>query len=94
MSNIALQPPAPPEQPRKQTIATLEQIFAAIELLEARRRAQPKAVSLKEASRLLSISDPHITRKLIDQGALRARRAGRKILVSVQSINQWLGDKS
>lgn len=94
MTATILQPPAPPDPPKQQTIATLEQIIAALDVLEARRRAQPKAVSLKEASRMLGISDPHVTRKLIDQGALRARHAGRKILVSVQSINQWLGDKS
>ncbi len=71
----------------------IDRLINRIDQLTQTRQHQVKAVNLIEASRMLGISDYHVTRRLIDQGALRARHAGRKVLVSVQSINEWLGDK-
>ena len=71
----------------------IDRLINRIDQLTQTRQHQVKAVSLKEASRMLGISDYHLTRKLIDDGTIRGRHAGRKILVSVQSISEWLGDK-
>ena len=88
MSTPILQEQQPPS-----TDQLLEKLIDHIDRLTEAKRQPIKSVSLKEASRMLGISDYHLTRKLIDDGTIRGRHAGRKVLVSVQSISEWLGDK-
>ena len=66
MSTPILQEQQPPS-----TDQLLEKLIDHIDRLTEAKRQPIKSVSLKEASRMLGISDYHVTRRLIDQGALR-----------------------
>lgn len=48
---------------------------------------QPMAVSIEEAARVTSLSEPTI-RRLIRKRLLTATRCGRRVLVSVRSLEQ------
>lgn len=56
--------------------------------------AEPISLRVKDAARYMGVKDPDYVRALVDQGYLRARRApGTKtLLISVQSIHDYLGD--
>lgn len=56
--------------------------------------AEPISLRVKDAARYMGVKDPDYVRALIDQGYLRARKApGTKtLLISVQSIHDYLGD--
>lgn len=56
--------------------------------------AEPISLRVKDAARYMGVKDPDYVRSLIDQGYLRARKApGTKtLLISVQSIHDYLGD--
>ncbi len=57
--------------------------------------AEPIALRVKDAARYMGVKDPDYVRTLVDQGYLRARKApGTKtMLISVQSIHDYLGDR-
>lgn len=71
----------------------IDRLINRIEQLTQLHQRQVKAVNLTEATRMLGLKDTRVTCRLIDDRTIRARHAGRAILVSVQSINEWLGDK-
>jgi low affinity Fe/Cu permease len=50
------------------------------------RLAPPEYISLEETRHLLNDIDRATVRKMIDRGQLAARKAGRRWLVSVESI--------
>lgn len=56
--------------------------------------AEPICLRVKDAARYMGVKDPDYVRALVDQGYLRARKApGTKtLLISVQSIHDYLGD--
>ncbi|MEF2736704.1 helix-turn-helix domain-containing protein [Bifidobacterium sp. AGR2158] len=56
--------------------------------------AEPISLRVKDAARYMGVKDPDYVRSLVDQGYLRARKApGTKtLLISVQSIHDYLGD--
>lgn len=56
--------------------------------------AEPISLRVKDAARYMGVKDPDYVRALVDQGYLRARKApGTKtLLISVQSIHDYLGD--
>lgn len=88
MSTPILQEQQPPS-----TDQLLEKLIDHIDRLAETKRQPIKAVNLREATRMLGLKDTRVTRRLIQDKTLRARHAGRALLVSVQSINEWLGDK-
>jgi len=51
------------------------------------------AVSIQEAAKRLGISEPHF-RPLIKEGKVRTVKIGRRILVSVQSLREFVDDKT
>ena len=86
MSTSILQEPTPP------TGVTLERLLDGIDRLTETQTRRVKAVNLTEATRMLGLKDTRVTRRLIENNAIRGRHAGRALLVSVRSIEQWLGD--
>lgn len=56
--------------------------------------AEPISLRVKDAARYMGVKDPDYVRALVEQGYLRARKApGTKtLLISVQSIHDYLGD--
>ena len=88
MSTPILQEPTPPT-----TGVTLEQLLDGIDRLTEKRARQAKAVNLTEATRMLGLKDTRVTRKLVQDKTIRGRHAGRVLLISLQSIDEWLGNK-
>jgi len=78
-SNTGIRIPArtPPEKPKQKRT----------------EEAPPRiAVSVQEAAKLLGISKPHFL-PLINEGKIRTVRIGRRVLVSVQSLREFVDGK-
>ncbi|MCH4835328.1 hypothetical protein LF919_05365 [Bifidobacterium pseudolongum] len=56
---------------------------------------EPLSLRVQDAAAAMGVKDPDYVRNLLDQGYLRARKApGTKtVLISVQSIHDYLGDR-
>jgi excisionase family DNA binding protein len=61
--------------------------------LSKEKVALAMAYSLGEAATVLKLSRPTVS-KLIKDGALRARRVGRRVIVSHEALAEFLGDKN
>jgi excisionase family DNA binding protein len=59
---------------------------------EQTEKAERIAVSIQDAAKMLSISKPHFL-PLIKEGKIRTVQIGRRILVSVQSLRDFVDGK-
>ena len=53
------------------------------------RDTEPRAVGIERAAELLGIS-PHTVRKYVREGTLRAIRAGRRVLIPMTYVTEWV----